>query len=291
MKDESLKKIEDEFVAFLSVERNLAGNTLNAYRQDLKKFFSFILLNRVSFKYIKGRDLTDFMIFLKKKGLSSASIARNLSSVRSLYRYLASNGQVSPAILNFFESPKIERKIPEIINKQDIDRVLGSRTAEKESVHIRNMAVVGLLATTGLRISELSTLKKEDINFKENWIKVTGKGNRERIVFFPEYIKPLLENLISKGGVFLFGSRNNRPLTRQSLWKIVKQAGKKAASGTNLKPHMLRHTFATQLLESGMDIRIIQELLGHKSISTTKIYTQVSKNQLKSIYRKFHPRA
>ncbi|MCM8764485.1 MAG: tyrosine-type recombinase/integrase, partial [Candidatus Omnitrophica bacterium] len=236
-------------------------------------------------------DLINFMIFLKKRGLSSSSIARNLSSVRSLYRYLASNGHVSPAILNLFESPRIERKIPEIVNKQDIDRVIGSSAAKKESVRLRNMAIIGLLATTGLRISELSTLKKEDVNFTENWIKVTGKGNRERIVFFPKDIKSLLEHLVFEKGVFLFESRNGRPITRQNLWKIVKQAGKKAVLETNLKPHMLRHTFATQLLESGMDIRIIQELLGHKSISTTKIYTQVSKSQIKNIYRKFHPRA
>ncbi|MCM8825802.1 MAG: tyrosine-type recombinase/integrase [Candidatus Omnitrophica bacterium] len=287
---EGLKKIE-EFLAFLSAERNLSSNTLNAYSHDLRRFFLFIKVNHISLRYIKGKNLIDFMIFLKKEGLSAASIARNLSSVRSFYRYLASNGQVSPAILNLFESPKIERKIPEIVSKQDIDRLIDSETAGRTSIKIRNLVIIGLLATTGLRISELSMLKKDDIDLKDGWIKVTGKGDRERIVFFPSYIRPLLEYLISKGKVFLFESRNGRPITRQNLWKIVKQAGKRAALETNLKPHMLRHTFATQLLESGMDIRIIQELLGHKSISTTKIYTQVSKSQIRKIYRRFHPRA
>lgn len=291
MKSDKLEKIGEEFLAFLSVEKNLSENTINSYHQDIEKFFSFLSLQKLSFKYIKGKDLIDFMIFLKRKNLSSSSIARILSSIRNFYRYLISKGEVNPVILNLFESPKIERKIPEIVNKQEIPRIISACDARENSIKIRNMAILGLLATTGLRISEVSNLKKEDINLNENWIKVCGKGNRERIVFFPEEIKPFLENCFLKSGKFLFETKKNKPMSRQNVWKIVHRAGKKAGLQNNLKPHTLRHSFATYLLESGMDIRIIQELLGHKSISTTKIYTQVSKSQLKNIYKKFHPRS
>lgn len=292
LKSEQLKRIKEDFLIFLSVEKNLSNNTISSYRQDIEKFLRFLALTKISFRYIKAKDLIDYMIYLKRKGLASTSIARNISSVRGLYKYLISKGDVKPAVLNFFESPKIERKIPEILNKDMVEKViLCANDSKKNSLRIRNMAILGLLATTGLRISELSSLKKEDIHIQENWIKVTGKGNRERIVFYPEELKPFLLHCISQNGKFLFEVRKNKPMTRQNIWKIVKSSGKKAGLGTSLKPHMLRHTFATLLLESGMDIRIIQELLGHKSISTTKIYTQVSKSHIKNVYKKFHPRA
>ncbi len=291
MKIDTLKRIEEDFLTFLSVEKNLSKNTLESYKRDLEKFFQFLLLKKLSYRYVRGRNLVEFMIFLKKKGLSSSSIARTLSCIRCLYRYLISKGNAYPTILNFFESPKIERKIPEIINKQDINKIMLADTTKREKTRIRNMVILGLLATTGLRVSELAAVKKEDVNIDENWIRVTGKGNRERIVFFPEEIKVLLAHYLSHDGKFLFESRRGKPITRQNIWKIVRLSGKKAMVGRYLKPHMFRHTFATELLESGMDIRIIQELLGHKSISTTKIYTQVSKTRLKNIYKKFHPRA
>jgi integrase/recombinase XerD len=291
MENEHLKKHIDDFLVFISVEKNLSENTLNSYRRDLEKFYKFIVLKRISHKNIKGKDLVDFMIFLKRNNVSSATIARNISSIRGLYRFLASKGEINPYILNLFESPKIERKIPQVINRQDVNKIISVRTTERESLHIRNMVILGLLATTGLRISELSKIKKENINLEEKWIKVTGKGNRERIVFFPQELIPFIKHCISREGAFLFGTKNGNPMTRQNIWKIVRNAGKKAGLGISLKPHMLRHTFATQLLEAGMDIRIIQELLGHKSISTTKIYTQVSRSQLKAIYKKYHPRA
>ncbi|MCX7705906.1 MAG: tyrosine-type recombinase/integrase [bacterium] len=289
--NETLNQIKEKFLVFLSVEKNLSCNTLMSYRQDIEKFLKFVNLNNISVKYIRGRNLIEYMMFLKKQGLSSSSVARNISSVRSFYKYLISKGDVNPAILNFLESPKIERKIPEIVDKQTINRIIYLSETKKERIKIRNIAILGLLATTGLRISELASLKKEDINMHENWIKVTGKGNRERIVFFPEELKPFLLHCISQGHKYLFETQKNKPLTRQNLWKIVRLSGKKAGLGISLKPHTFRHTFATLLLESGMDIRIIQELLGHKSISTTKIYTQVSKKHLKEAYKKFHPRA
>lgn len=291
MKIDILNQIKEDFLIFLTVEKNLSLNTLTSYKRDVEKFLKFLILKNVSFKYIKGKNLIEYMMFLKKKGLSSSSIARNISSVRSMYRYLISKGAVNPAILNLFESPKIERKIPETLNKQMIDRIIYASDSKKHSTRIRNIAILGLLATTGIRISELLFLKKEDINLKENWIRVIGKGNRERIVFFPEGIKPFLSQYVSQSGTFLFETKKNKPMTRQNIWKIVRASGKKVGLNISLKPHMLRHTFATLLLESGMDIRIIQELLGHKSISTTKIYTQVSKSHLKNVYKMFHPRA
>ncbi|HOJ30941.1 MAG TPA: tyrosine-type recombinase/integrase [bacterium] len=281
----------EKFLIFLSVEKNLSQNTLQAYRQDMKNFFRFLTINHISYRYIKAKNLLDFMIFLKRKNFASATIARNISSIRGLYRYLVSKGDISSSILNLFESPKIERKIPSIIGKQDVDRIISTKISKRDKVNKRNLAILGLLVTTGLRISELAGLKKTDINLRENWIRVTGKGKKERIVFFPQELVPFVNHCMTGPGEFLFGTKTGKPISRQNIWKIVHKTGKTAGLQINLKPHMLRHTFATQLLEAGMDIRVIQELLGHKSISTTKIYTLVSRNQLKTIHKKFHPRA
>jgi len=289
--NDNIKKIIDEFLLFLSVEKNLSTNTLRSYEKDLERFHKFLLTNKISLKYIKPSNLTEFTIFLKKKKLAASTIARNISSIRGMYRYLTSKNEVSFGILNLFESPKIERKIPDTLEKQDVDRMISSNISKRKKLIIRNKTIIMLLATTGLRISELSTLKKEDVNLEEKYIRVVGKGNRERIVFFPEDIIPFLRQCYQTPGKFIFSNKKGNPLTRQNLWKIVRNTGKAAGLSGNTKPHMLRHTFATQMLEEGMDLRIIQELLGHKSISTTKIYTQVSRKQLKNIHKKFHPRA
>lgn len=289
--NDNIKKLIDEFLLFLSVEKNLSTNTLKSYEKDLERFHKFLLTNKISLKYIKPSNLTEFTIFLKKKKLAASTIARNISSIRGMYRYLTSKNEVSFGILNLFESPKIERKIPDTLEKQDVDRMISSNISKRKKLIIRNKTIIMLLATTGLRISELSTLKKEDVNLEEKYIRVVGKGNRERIVFFPEDIIPFLRQCYQTPGKFIFSNKKGNPLTRQNLWKIVRNTGKAAGLSGNTKPHMLRHTFATQMLEEGMDLRIIQELLGHKSISTTKIYTQVSRKQLKNIHKKFHPRA
>jgi len=289
--NDNIKKLIDEFLLFLSVERNLSTNTLKSYEKDLERFHKFLLTNKISLKYIKPSNLTEFTIFLKKKKLAASTIARNISSIRGMYRYLTSKNEVNFGILNLFESPKIERKIPDTLEKQDVDRMISSNISKREKLIMRNRTIIMLLATTGLRISELSTLKKEDVNLEEKYIRVVGKGNRERIVFFPEDIIPFLRQCYQTPGKFIFSNKKGNPLTRQNLWKIVRNTGKAAGLSGNTKPHMLRHTFATQMLEEGMDLRIIQELLGHKSISTTKIYTQVSRKQLKNIHKKFHPRA
>ncbi len=290
MTGDEMKHIIDEFLLFLSVEKNLSKNTLKSYEKDLQRFRKFLLINKIPLKYIKPGNLTEFTVFLKKKKLAASTIARNISSIRGMYRYLASKNEVNPAVVDLFESPKIERKIPDVLEKQDIDRIMASRVSQRKNLMVRNRTIIGLLAVTGLRISELSALKKENINLKERYIRVVGKGNRERIVFFPEDIVPFLRKCCEMPGEFIFSTKKGKPLTRQNLWKIVRGAGKAAGLPVNIRPHMLRHTFATQMLESGMDIRIIQELLGHKSISTTKIYTQVSRKQLKSAHKKFHPR-
>ena len=291
MEHTQLHEMAEKFLIFLSVEKNLSQNTLQAYRQDMKNFFRFLTINHISYRYIKAKNLLDFMIFLKRKNFASATIARNISSIRGLYRYLVSKGDISSSILNLFESPKIERKIPSIIGKQDVDRIISTKISKRDKVNKRNLAILGLLVTTGLRISELAGLKKTDINLRENWIRVTGKGKKERIVFFPQEITPFVEHCMNGPGQFIFGTKTGKPMSRQNIWKIVHKAGKTAGLQINLKPHMLRHTFATRLLEAGMDIRVIQELLGHKSISTTKIYTQVTTTQLKTVHKKFHPRA
>lgn len=291
MNNNRAKQLIEDFLLFLSVEKNLSVNTLRSYEKDLQRFYKFLQIKKIPFKHIKPKNLTEFTIFLKKKKLAASTVARNISSIRGMYKFLSSKNEVDSSVVGFFESPKIERKIPDVLKNQDVDSMINSRISQRKNLIIRNKAIIGLLATTGLRISELSTLKKENINVKERYIKVIGKGNKERIVFFPENLVPFLQKCCQMPGEFVFSTKQGRPITRQNLWKIIRTAGKAAGVPFNTNPHMLRHTFATHMFESGLDLRIIQELLGHKSISTTKIYTQVSRKQLKNVYKKFHPRA
>jgi site-specific recombinase XerD len=192
-KNHNLKKTIEEFLLFLSVEKNLSVNTLKAYEKDLDRFYRFLLGRNISFKQIKAKNLMEFAIFLKKKKLAGSTIARNISSIRGMYKYLAGKNEINYAIIGIFESPKIERKIPSVLEKQDINKMIVTKISKKENLIIRNRAIIALLATTGLRISELCGLKKENINLDERYIRVIGKGNRERMVFFPKELVPFLQ--------------------------------------------------------------------------------------------------
>ncbi len=290
------KELTDYFLQHLQVERNLSKNTVDAYAQDLKKFILFLRLNNYRLSGMDNEKITAFILFLKKKQLSSSTIVRTLSSVRNFYKFIAGQGIIKVQSAPAIESPKAHRSLPEVLSREETAAFIDGILTDKNRA--RDLAAIELIYGAGLRVSEASGIKTADINFEKNYIKICGKGNRERLVFFNKNslhaVKIYMEERAKSGkgsqSPYLFVNNRGGRLSRQSLWKLVKKTSAGACPGKNVSPHTFRHSFATHMLEGGLDLRIVQELLGHKSLATTEIYTHVNRKQLQNIYRKFHPR-
>lgn len=290
--NKDIDELLEKFIDYILVEKNLSENTVGAYKNDLLKFKEFLEKKKLKLNSIENQDITEFIIFLKKKNLSSLSIVRILSSLRNFYKFLIGKGIIKNLKLTI-ESPKVEKKLPEVLSKEEIEKILSVENLSKNS--IRDLAILELFYGSGLRVSEVCNLKISDLNLDEGFVKIRGKGNRERIAILNERTIELIRKYLSlrkpSTEDYLFLNSRRKRISRQSIWKIVKKYTKYAGIGKNVKPHTLRHSFATHLLSEGLDLRIVQELLGHKSISTTEIYTHLNKKQIKEIYKRFHPRA
>lgn len=288
----NLEELIEKFINHILIEKNLSKNTALSYRNDLLKFKDFIEKRDLNLNRLSSEDITSFIIFLKKKNYSSTSIVRILSGVRNFYKFLVGMGYVKNTEI-IIESPKVERKLPDVLTEEEIKKILN--VGEISRKHIRNLAIIELFYSSGLRVSELCNLKLSDLNLEEGFIRVKGKGNRERIALLnKEAIEVLKRYLNERKNVFdeyLFLNSRGKRISRQSVWKIVKKYSKYAGIDKNVKPHTLRHTFATHLLNEGLDLRVVQELLGHKSIATTEIYTHLNRKKIKELYKKFHPRS
>ncbi len=291
------KELTDYFLQHLRVERNLSANTIDAYSNDLEKFRDFLQANGCRITGLDSENITGFILFLKKKNLSSSTIVRILSSVRSLYRFMAGQGIIRDSSLPALESPRTHRNLPEVLSREETVQFIKAVIDEKNRA--RDIAVIELIYGAGLRVSEASDIRIADMNFDNNYIKIHGKGNRERLVFFNRNslnaVKICMEERARKKKTelspYLFVNNRGGRLSRQSIWKLVKRINAFTLPGRNISPHTLRHSFATHLLEGGLDLRIVQELLGHKSLATTEIYTHVNKKQIHSVYKRFHPRS
>ncbi|MBN1445323.1 MAG: tyrosine recombinase [Candidatus Omnitrophica bacterium] len=290
-------ELADYFLQHLRVERNLSKNTVGAYSADLKKFRAFMESDNYSLNRVDSEKITAFILFLKKQNLSSSTIVRTLSSVRNFYKFLAGHGFIKINSLPLIESPKVHRHLPEVLSKDEITLLIKDLFGTKDG--IRNLAVIELIYGAGLRVSEITGIKTGDINFENNQIKITGKGNRERIVFLNRnslaavnsYLAVRAKKLRNSASPYLFVNSRGGKISRQSIWKLIKKMSAVSKLDKNVFPHTFRHSFATHLLESGLDLRIVQELLGHKTLATTEIYTHINKSQIKSVYKKFHPRS
>ena len=289
----------DQFLDYLSLERGLSKNTLASYSRDLSKFATYLQKRHIqSFNDVKKSDITDFMLLQKDKGLSSNSIARSLVAMKVFFQFLVREGLLKNDIASVVEMPRLWKHLPETLSINEVERLLKAPRL-KDWIGIRDKACLELMYATGLRVSELVNLNIQDVNFELGVIKCLGKGSKERIVplgntaktavnRYVKRVRPKLMKSRSDNGLFL--TRLGRKMSRQMLWKIIKGYAKKTRIDKDIKPHTLRHSFATHLLERGADLRVVQEMLGHSNISTTQIYTHVNKERLKSIHRKFHPR-
>ena len=295
-----MDELIESFINYLIVECGLSRNTILSYSHDLQLFTNFLLSKKISdFNDVRPGTITSFIISEKKRGLSITSITRTIVSTRMLYRFLLSEGKLQKNPLTTIDSPKLWKRLPIVLSVDKVDNLL-SVPDMKTKLGVRNRAILELLYATGARVSEVTAIQMDWINLEYGYVKCRGKGSKERIVplgtkaieSIQNYLKvsrPEIKN--SQHSPYLFLSKAGKPLRRENIWKIVRNCALRAGIHEHISPHKLRHSFATHLLENGADIRSVQEMLGHVNISTTQIYTHVSKRHLKAVHQQFHPRA
>lgn len=289
-----------DFIYYLSVERGLADNTLESYQRDLKKYLLFLQQQNIKdFSSTSRTLISQYLLQERNKGLSPSTLSRNLASIRSFYQFLLMEHiiQENPAIE--LESPKTEKKLPRVLSFQDME-ILLEQPKTKETIGMRDKAMLELSYATGIRVSELVHLNINNLNIKMGFVRCEGKGNKERMIPLGTFAIRSLQDYLLNGRSrlvkqmeekALFINQHGKRLTRQGFWKILKKYALKAGISSEITPHTLRHSFATHLLENGADLRSVQEMLGHADISTTQIYTQVTRQKIKEVYNQTHPRA
>ena len=290
-----MDEIIEEYLKFIQLEKGLSENTIGAYRRDLKKYQDYLEEEKIShIDFIDRQTIQVCLGDLHNKGASAKSIARFISTIRSFHQFALREKYAAKDPTVLIETPKYERRLPDVLEVDEVIRLLETPDMSKNNGY-RDRAMLELLYATGMRVTELINLKVEDVNLIMGFVRVFGKGNKERIVPLGETIidietvRPqLLKKTVTDN---LFLNLHGKPLSRQAIWKMIKQNGVKAEIFKTLTPHTLRHSFATHLLENGADLRAVQEMLGHADISTTQLYTHVSKSQIRKIYNQFHPRA
>ncbi len=290
------------FLTYVRVEKGLSPNTVSAYRRDLLKFDEFAKKKKLTLETISRDDLVDFLASLYRQKLESRTVARNLVTMRNFFRFtMIEELRTEDPSLNL-ESPKIRRSLPGYLRLEEVEKLL-AQPDEKQPAGLRDRAMLEVLYSTGLRVSELVGLRVMDMDRAAGCVRCIGKGNKERIVpigkkalaLVDRYLRDARPKLINAekqaNPTALFINRRGGPLSRVGVWKILSAYGRQAGMRTGLTPHMLRHSFATHLLEGGADLRSVQLMLGHSDISTTQIYTHVVEERLKQIYKAHHPRA
>lgn len=288
----------NDFIDYLRFERRLSKNTIVSYQRDLEKYRFF--LNRSKIKEILNVSNDQILYFLEflYKTQNSSSVSRILATLRTFYKYLVRDGKIQKNPFSSIKNPKLPKKILEILDEQEVKKFLES-IPSSSYLELRDKAMFELLYACGMRVSEIVDLKLSDIDFDEGLLRFIGKGNKERITPIGDSAKDCLDKYIRAARYNLererksenvFLNRNGQKLTRQGFWKILKKYAGKVNASKNLYPHLFRHSYATHMLERGADLRIVQELLGHSSISTTEIYTNINKKHVKETYFKYHPR-
>jgi integrase/recombinase XerD len=290
------------FLTHVQVEKGLAVNTLSAYRRDLAKFEDFAKKRKLALAAVTRDDLVDFLASLYRQKLESKTVARHLVTLRNFFRHAQVEELITEDPTAHLESPKIRRSLPGYLRLDEVEKLL-ELPDQTTPLGLRDRAMLEVLYSTGLRVSELTSLRVMDLDTKVGCVRCIGKGDKERIVPVGRKALAIVEKYLRHGrialigttrgtaGAFLFVNRRGRRISRVGVWKIFSSYGRKAGLRVPLTPHMLRHSFATHLLERGADLRSVQLMLGHSDISTTQIYTHVVEERLKQIYKAHHPRA
>ncbi len=291
----------EQFEDYLMFERNLAANTIEAYVRDLGGFVREAVLSGAKSPAAVDRDcVAEYLNELAEAGLAASSLSRKLSSIRLYFRFLEGEGAVPADPTRTLELPRRGRKLPEVLSLEEIEAMLKKVDPSRKG-GLRDRALIELMYGTGMRVSEVCSLRLEDIRTEQALVIVFGKGSKERVVPLGELALAALDEYIGKerllldkgsGGASVFlNLRGGRQLTRMGIWKLLQKYAKKAGLESKVYPHVLRHSFATHLVENGADLRAVQEMLGHADISTTKIYSHLSGDTLRQVHRDFHPRS
>ncbi len=283
----------DRFVHYLRIEKGLSANTIDAYSRDLKLYLDY--LDKRDVLTVEATGVSAFLNYLYDHGLKARSVARALSAVRGLYRFLILDGNTLENPTAAVEVPKAWKPLPHFLTFDEVDRLLGTPDVS-EPMGLRDRAMLEVLYATGIRVSELVALTMDSVDLENGFLRSMGKGSKERIVPLGESAAEAIRDYIARGrpkktSPHLFLNYRGQSLTRGGFWLILRKHGKRANIKKKVSPHMLRHSFATHLLERGADLRSVQMMLGHADISTTQIYTHVVRERLKQIYQAHHPRA
>ena len=288
----------DAFIDTIWIEKGLSTNTLNSYKSDLEKYFNWIESNSLKYKELSRSDVLEYLAYLFGQKLEGKSVARNLSSLKAFHNYLILKDITKSNPCEKIETPKFVKSIPSSLSENEVEKLLDAPD-ENTFIGIRDKTMIETLYSCGLRISELVDLEIIHVNLRQGVIRVLGKGQKERLVPMGQklinligiYFRKLEENKIKNSSNFLFLSQRGKKITRQAFWHRIKIYATKAGLENNkISPHILRHAFATHLLNNGADLRVVQLLLGHSDLNTTQIYTEVAKRRLQNLHGAHHPR-
>lgn len=293
-----MEKEISAFITYLHNVKNTSNNTELSYKRDLEKVQHFMFSRGITeAKDVTAQDLSDYVKYLEDNQFAAATVSRNIASLKAFYHYMLQEGLVGEDIAENLKAPKIEKKVPSIMSPDEVVRLLEQPSGDSPK-EIRDKAMLELLYATGIRVTELITLKFSDVNMQMNFILCRDRS-KERIIPFGAAAKNALvkyldgtreEMLENKASDVLFVNCSGQPMSRQGFWKLIKYYAKKADIKADITPHTLRHSFAAHLVENGADLRSVQEMLGHSDISTTQIYANLNHNHIREVYAKAHPR-
>ena len=293
-----MEKEINTFITYLHNVKGTSANTEMSYKRDLEKVQHFMELRGIhETSEVSGQDLSDYVKYLEDNKFAAATVSRNIASLKAFYHYMVQEGMVEEDFSDSLKAPKIEKKIPEIMSTDEVVRLLEQPSGDSPK-EIRDKAMLELLYATGIRVTELITLKLSDVNMPMSFIMCRDR-NKERIIPFGTEAKNAMaryldgtrdEMLENKASDVLFANCSGQPMSRQGFWKLIKYYAKKADIKADITPHTLRHSFAAHLVENGADLRSVQEMLGHSDISTTQIYANLNHNHIREVYAKAHPR-
>lgn len=298
LNSDNIERIVKSYVNYLACVKGFSSNTIGAYEGDIKQFTKYILSQGKEIEKIKDSDITRFIQYISQPGIATATLSRKISSLKNFFRFLIEEGLIKEDPTRVIESPQIVRKLPSFLEIEEIEKILKQPNLE-DPLGIRDRAALELLYACGLRISELLYLKVENIDFNGDFLICYGKGEKERVIPIGKYAMDFLTLYLAEArgeldrgradGILFLSNRGKR-ISRMGFWKRFKEYCKRAGISKRITPHSFRHSFATHLLEGGADLRVVQTLLGHNDISTTQIYTHITKDYLRRVIRDFHPR-
>lgn len=294
----------DDFLVYIKYNLNFSDRTVKSYEQDILSFYTFIFTQGVTYDDVDQMVIRNYLSTELARGISKKTCCRRLSCLRHYYDFLYETNHIKENPFIFIKSPKKEIRYPQVLHIEQIDNLFRLNSERTDELMYRDQCILELLYASGVRVSELINIRLSDIDLRGRTIRILGKGNKERIVPFNQSSKKALENYLRKSREqlankndlnaefdHLFFNSQGKPLTSRGVEYILKQIEIKTGCNYGLHPHMLRHTFATHLLEGGADLRVIQELLGHESLNTTQIYTHVTEESMKNQFLSSHPRA